>query len=218
MQLTRRRFIGATLATTAGLSVASCVSSPPKAPPQAAAPPPAPPPPVVAEPPSLLGEAKAALDAHAWRVTHRDRIGLVDFTLPSGHARFHMIDLVNGRVERSYLVAHGIGSDPDHTGVLQYFSNQPGSKATSRGAYLTTETYLGKYGRSQRLVGLDTENSMALDRAIVVHGAPYVDPGMIASLGKIGRSQGCFAFELGKVAEVMEMLGEGRMIYAAKMA
>jgi hypothetical protein len=57
---------------------------------------------------------------------------------------------------------------------------------------------------------------MALDRAIVVHGAAYVDPAMVASQGRIGRSQGCFAFEQGKVAEVMELLGEGRMIYAAK--
>jgi hypothetical protein len=43
----------------------------------------------------------------------------------------------------------------------------------------------------------------------VIHGAAYVDPAMIASQGRIGRSQGCFAFEPGEVVRVMERLGRG---------
>ena len=57
-----------------------------------------------------------------------------------------------------------------------------------------------------------------MDRAIVIHGAPYVDPALIPTQGRIGRSQGCFAFELGEVGEVLDLLGEGRMIYAGKPA
>jgi hypothetical protein len=217
MDYSRRRFVGATVVTAAGLTLASCVSSSRKWVAPAISPPVlAPPPAVVASGWPLLDEARTALDAHAGHFVHRDRIALADFSRPSSEARFHIVDLASGRIERSYLVAHGSGSDPDRTGMLQRFSNQPGSNASSRGAYLTAGTYVGKHGRSRKLIGLDPDNSMALDRAIVVHGAAYVDPAMVASQGRIGRSQGCFAFEQGKVAEVMELLGEGRMIYAAK--
>ena len=99
----------------------------------------------------------------------------------------------------------------------QRFSNQP-ARTQTRAARTHRGTYSGKHGRSQRLVGLDADNSLALDRAIVIHGADYVDASLIASQGRIGRSQGCFAFEPSKVAEVMALLGEGRMIYAGKMA
>ncbi len=229
MDFSRRHFIGAAFAAAAGLTTASCVTAPRKvaapAPvpvPPAAAPPPvqaeAAPAPVRAELPPLIAEALAALDTHAWRVPNRDRIGVVDFTLPSSTPRLHLVDVASGEIQRSWLVAHGSGSDPGATGMLHRFSNEPGSNASSRGAYLTANAYVGKHGRSQRLIGLDPTNDLALDRAIVIHGADYVDPAMIASRGRIGRSQGCFAVEPGEVSTVMELLGEGRMIYAGKLA
>jgi hypothetical protein len=173
---------------------------------------------IAAAPSSLIEEALAALQTHARRIVSHDRIGVADFSLHSSEARFHLVNVLSGKIERSLLVAHGSGSDRGHTGVLQQFSNQPGSHATSRGTYLTADCYMGKYGRSQKLIGLDADNDMALDRAIVVHGAPYVDPALIRAHGRIGRSQGCFAFELHEVRDVMEALGEGRMIYAGKFA
>jgi hypothetical protein len=168
--------------------------------------------------PPLIEEALAALDAHAGQVAHQDKIGVVDFSLPSKQPRFFLVDVATGEVERSWLVSHGKGSDPNGTGMVERFSNMPGSNASSRGAYLTANTYVGQHGRSQRLIGLDTDNSMALDRAIVIHGAAYVSEAMAARQGRIGRSQGCFAFEPGVVGEVMAALGEGRMIYAGKAA
>jgi hypothetical protein len=215
MQISRRHFLGAAIAATAGASSTGRALADPEnllPRPYAA--------PAVARQagqPPLLAEALAALDRHSAYVRDRDRIGLVDFTVHSREPRFHLVDVASGRIERSWLVAHGNGSDPVATGVLQRFSNQPGSNATSRGAYVTSSTYFGKHGRSQRLVGLDPTNDLALDRAIVIHGAAYVDPALIASQGRIGRSQGCFAFETAEVAGVMERLGEGRMIYASKL-
>jgi hypothetical protein len=227
MQFNRRHFIGAAFAAAAGATTASCVSAPRAiALPGPAAPPPTEAPPLVAhaEPealaqavlPPLMEEAFAALEMHSARIAHRDRIGLVDFTLPSREPRFHVVDVPSGRIERSWLVAHGSGSDPAATGTLQRFSNVPGSNATSRGAYLTANSYFGQHGRSQRLIGLDPTNDLALERAIVIHGADYVDPALIAAQGRIGRSQGCFAFETGEVAEVLARLGEGRLIYAGR--
>ena len=163
--------------------------------------------------PRLLDEALAALDRHGDAFTHRDRIGIADFASPSVKARFHIVDVANGTV-RSLLVAHGSGSDPDHSGFLQHFSNRSGSHATSSGAYVTRAYYQGKYGRSMRLAGLEQSNSNAEPRAIVVHGAWYVDPKMARDQGRIGRSQGCFAFEQSEIAEVLDQLGPGRLIYA----
>ncbi|MGH2322743.1 murein L,D-transpeptidase catalytic domain-containing protein, partial [Enterococcus faecalis] len=88
--------------------------------------------------------------------------------------------------------AHGSGSDPSHTGFLKRFSNDPGSNASSEGAFLTADYYVGKHGRSQRLIGLDATNDNALSRAIVVHSAWYANPDMIRSHGMLGRSQCCF--------------------------
>ena len=117
----------------------------------------------------------------------------------------------------SHRVAHGSGSDPAHCGYLEQFSNQPGSEATSNGAYMTADTYHGKYGLSMKVRGLDWSNSNAESRAIVIHNAWYAEPEMIAAHGKLGRSQGCFAFSHADQWKVMSRLGGGRMIYADKL-
>ena len=70
-------------------------------------------------------------------------------------------------------------------------------------------------GLSRRLHGLESDNSNAFDRAIVIHGADYVDADMAISAGRVGRSLGCFAFEQGEIAAVLDLLGPGRLLYAA---
>ena len=115
------------------------------------------------------------------------------------------------------LVAHGIGSDPEHTGMLQRFSNEVNSEATCEGAFLAANYYVGKHQLSQRLIGLDPTNNNALDRAIVIHGAWYSNSDMIARHGKLGRSQGCFAVGEKDLDRLFTLLGEGRMIYATKI-
>jgi hypothetical protein len=156
----------------------------------------------------------ARAGSSVWR---RDIAGIADFGRPSALPRFHFANLENGTV-RSFLVAHGRGSDPEHDGWLKSFSNEPGSEATSRGGFLTAEWYNGKYGTSIRLVGLDRDNSHALDRAIVVHPAWYVDPSMIAKWGKIGRSEGCFAMAPGDFNEALWHLSGGRLLFADRIA
>jgi hypothetical protein len=165
--------------------------------------------------PQLFARAKAAMDQH--RIWYRDKIGIVDFTRPSSDKRFHLVDLHSGNVQ-THLVAHGRGSDPDHTGTLQLFSNQPGSYASSRGTYTTADTYDGKHGLSMRLNGLDDTNDNALARAIVIHGAWYAEPEMIEQHGMLGRSEGCFAMPKESQWQVMQQLAAGRMIYAEKLA
>ncbi len=129
--------------------------------------------------------------------------------------RFHLVKLADGSVS-SYLVAHGRGSDPAHTGWLERFSNEPRSNATSAGAYRTGDSYVGAHGHSIRLDGLDPTNSNAASRAIVVHSAWYVSDEMAGERGMLGRSQGCFAVAGASLEDIMAQLGPGRLIYAGK--
>ncbi|HZC38494.1 MAG TPA: murein L,D-transpeptidase catalytic domain family protein, partial [Sphingomicrobium sp.] len=122
--------------------------------------------------PQLFQRAKAALDSH--RIYARDSIGIADFSKPSSEPRFHVVDMANGTVE-SHLVCHGRGSDPDHSGYLERFSNAFQSYATSNGTYVTGDYYDGKNGLSLRLSGLDWSNSNAEARAIVIHNAWYAE-------------------------------------------
>lgn len=173
-------------------------------------------PPATASDNELLMRARAALERHQDAVVHRDVIGIADFNAPSRLPRFSIVDLASGRAEQ-LLVAHGRGSDPSHSGWLQSFSNVPGSNATSSGAYLTGQAYSGIHGASRRLAGLDPENSNAEARAIVIHSAWYANPNVVQEQGKLGRSEGCFAFSQADIAQVLERLGPGRLIYADKI-
>jgi hypothetical protein len=167
--------------------------------------------------PQLFARAKAALDTHRAGIRYRDTVGVVDFSLSSSDARFHLVDLLSGKVD-SFLVAHGRGSDPGHSGFLEMFSNTPGSAASSNGAYATAETYIGKYGLSMKVQGLDWSNNNAESRAIVIHNAWYAEPDMIPAHGKLGRSEGCFAFSKVDQTQVMQRLAGARLIYADKLA
>ena len=165
--------------------------------------------------PQLLARARAALNSH--RVAPRDTMGVVDFSLPSSEPRFHLVNLIDGSVE-SHLVAHGRGSDPDHSGFVERFSNEFGSYATSNGTYVTGDYYDGKYGLSMKVRGLDWSNYNAEPRAIVIHNAWYAEDDMIPLHGKLGRSEGCFAMSRDSQYAVMRKLAGGRMIYAEKLA
>lgn len=164
----------------------------------------------------LLERAKAALDQHDHMFTLRDRVALADFNASSRELRFHIVDLIGGQ-SSSYLVAHGRGSDPGHSGWLQTFSNEPNSLASSWGAYKTGEMYEGQHGRAMRLAGLDSHNNNAEMRAIVIHAADYVSENHIATWGKIGRSEGCFAVARHMLPQLLGLLGSGRLLYADKI-
>lgn len=166
---------------------------------------------------ALVERARAALDRHASRVRHRDAVGIVDFTKHSSQPRFHLVNMATGQVE-SFLTTHGRGSDRGHSGYLQNFSNRVNSNATSQGAYVTANQYRGKYGLSMKLQGLDFSNSNAWDRAIVMHPAWYAEADMVRQHGKLGRSEGCFALGQRDHWLLMNRLGDGRLIYADKLA
>lgn len=161
----------------------------------------------------IAREQIARAGAKLWK---RDKVAIADFGLHSAERRFHFVDLANSRVE-SFHVSHGDGSDPDHDGWLKWYSNLEGSHCTSKGAYMTRSWYVGKYGTSIRLDGLDPSNSNALPRAIVMHPANYARPEQIDRYGRLGRSNGCFAMGPEQFDRALIELAGGRMLYAASL-
>ena len=166
--------------------------------------------------PDLLSRARAALSQKRQYLRDTDVMAIADYSQASRDPRFYLVHTASGMVT-SYHVAHGRGSDPQHSGYLNYFSNEPGSEASSAGAYVTGDVYYGKYGRSLRLKGLDYSNSNAEWRAIVVHAARYAEPEMLDQFGKLGRSEGCFALSQLSLQYVLQQLGPGRLLYSDKV-
>ena len=105
-----------------------------------------------------------------------------------------------------------------HSGLLQRFSNQIGSEASSQGGYRTGEYYHGKYGRSLRLSGLDWSKSTPRPAPSSSTRAWYAEPEQLAAHGKLGRSEGCFALPYNSLQQVLARLGPGRFLYADKLA
>ncbi len=162
-------------------------------------------------PHDLLAKAWAAFRAHAEHVKETRYLTIADLSRHSMEPRLFILDLETGTHE-ALLVAHGQGSDRNHDGYADVFSNELDSHMTSLGAYVTGTTYYGKHGLSLRLKGLEPTNDRAIERAIVIHGAPYVSPNREI----LGRSWGCPAIELGKVNDVLPRLAGGSFLYVTR--
>jgi hypothetical protein len=169
--------------------------------------------PTAARDAKLLAIARDELARVGDRIWRKDIVGIADFGLHSASKRFHFVDVENERVA-SYHVSHGTGSDGEHDGWLKRYSNIEGSEASSRGAFMTRSWYVGRYGTSIRLDGLDETNSNALPRAIVMHQANYATPEHVDRWGRLGRSNGCFAMGPVQFDRALIDLSGGRLLVA----
>lgn len=112
---------------------------------------------------------------------------LLDMRIPSNKYRFFVYNAKKNQVVDSGLVAHGSGSETE-TDELK-FSNTDGSLMTSLGKYYMGNSYNGTFGKAYRMYGLDTTNSNAYTRNIVLHShkkMPYEE-----QLSPIVLSWGC---------------------------
>lgn len=141
---------------------------------------------------------------------NRNIITLIDFTKPSTEERLYVLDMNQKRLLYSSLVSHGRNSGENYA---TSFSNENGSYKSSLGFYLTESTYQGKNGYSLILNGLERGiNDRAKERAIVIHGAPYSNPSVIAS-GRLGRSQGCPALPQALSKPIINTIKDGTLLY-----
>ncbi|MDB5221086.1 MAG: hypothetical protein JWO86_9013 [Myxococcaceae bacterium] len=161
-------------------------------------------------PKTMLVDAVAFFDANKAKIKNKAYLTVVDFSKHSGKDRLFVVNMTTGAVQ-PHVVAHGSGSDPGNTGYATRFSNVNNSNQSSLGYYVTGETYNGKHGNSLRLDGVSPTNSNARMRAVVMHGAAYVEEGR----SRQGRSWGCLALPESEKDAVIAKLKVGSVIYAA---
>jgi len=175
----------------------------------------------------MLAKAAPAADKHVLQLAARamrcalrrpelgvdpGKLSVIDYSRPSTEPRMWIFDLTRQRLLFEEWVAHGRNSGDNRT---QHFSNKDGSFMSSLGAFTAKETYMGGNGYSLRLEGLEPGfNDHARDRAIVIHGAPYVNPAIARLQGRLGRSLGCPAVRLSVARPLIDSLRGGTMVFA----
>lgn len=145
-------------------------------------------------------------------VSASQRLALIDYSRPSTERRLWVFDLMHARLLYTEFVAHGRGSGENFATA---FSNRDGSHQSSLGLFVTADTYIGGNGYSLRMDGLEPGiNDKARARAIVMHGARYVDPGLASQQGRLGRSYGCPALRPAVAREMIDTLKQGQLLFA----
>ncbi|MHB1168412.1 MAG: murein L,D-transpeptidase catalytic domain-containing protein [Longimicrobiales bacterium] len=170
--------------------------------------------------PDALRQAFQAYHNH--RAAHPDEVAnpyfyFVDFGLDNATPRGWVFDMERLElVEGPFTVAHGRGSLKLRNGIPRDFSNRPGSYQSSLGLYVAQETYTFRGtagGRRYSSIGLRMRgesgsfNSVALQRGIVAHGAPYV------TASAAGRSEGCPAMEQQRARRLLPLLANGGIVF-----
>ena len=158
-----------------------------------------------------------ALSAVACGVSRGDleappTLTVIDYSRPSTVPRLWVFDLQSGALLFSELVAHG-----QHTGenLAERFSDILESRQSSLGLFVTANTYVGRNGYSLRLDGLEPGfNARARERAIVMHGAPYVSTELAARQGRLGRSWGCPALRDAVARELIDTIRDGGVVFS----
>lgn len=144
--------------------------------------------------------------------TSAQRLAVIDYSRSSLQPRLWVFDLASHKLLYQELVAHGSGSGGD---IPTHFSNQDGSHASSLGLFVTRGTYTGHNGYSLRMDGLEPGvNDDAMARAIVMHGAPYVNADSGRQMGRLGRSWGCPALRNAVAKPIIDVMKDGQFVFS----
>ncbi|MBX2924913.1 MAG: murein L,D-transpeptidase catalytic domain family protein [Chitinophagaceae bacterium] len=131
----------------------------------------------------------SSLSAFAATKKYNTRTGfLIDMSLSSGENRFFIMDLEKDSVVNAGLVTHGRCNENWLNG--RKYSNETGSGCTSLGRYRIGASYQGRFGLAYKLHGLDSTNSNAFRRYVVLHSHDCVPDNETHPL-LICQSDGC---------------------------
>lgn len=149
------------------------------------------------------------LKRHALHNT--DILTICDFSQSSSLKRMYVIDMRTRRLLYRNYVAHGISSGGE---FANSFSNAPESHKSSLGFYVTRNTYYGENGLSLRIDGMDRGyNTLAGERNIVIHGAPYVSERILHKYGVMGTTFGCPAIPEELTDQLIPLLKDGSCFF-----
>ena len=136
---------------------------------------------------------------------------IIDFSKPSDSKRLYVLNMKKKELVYHTLVAHGKNSGENYA---TSFSNKSRSLKSCLGFFLTAETYHGKHGYSLKLDGLENGiNDNARKRAIVIHGAWYVNDEFAKKHGRLGRSWGCPALPFELTKEIIDLIKDGSCLF-----
>ena len=138
---------------------------------------------------------------------------VIDYSKASNQKRMWVIDMAHHSVPFNTYVAHGKNSGLT---TASRFSNQNGSHETSLGVFLTQQSYMGGHvGYALGLHGLEKGfNDNAGRRAVVVHGASYVNENFIKHNGRAGRSWGCPSIPTTLAKPLINAIKNGSVLFA----
>ncbi len=135
---------------------------------------------------------------------------ICDFSKSSTEKRMYIIDVANYKMLLNTYVAHGKNSGGEYA---RKFSNKVKSLASSLGFFVTKNIYFGKHGLSLKLAGLEPGyNDKAEQRAVVIHGAPYIGDNLLHS-SYMGRSFGCPAVPKAQASKVISLIKDGTCLF-----
>lgn len=163
--------------------------------------------------PKVIALALAATEcAAAQGQPPSDRLAVIDYSKPSTEPRLWVFDLARRKLLYHELVAHGRNTGEN---LATKFSNTPESLQSSLGLFRTLGTYAGRNGYSLRMEGLEPgTNDHALERALVIHGATYVNGALARQQGRIGRSYGCPAVRSAIARPLIDALKGGQYVFS----
>ena len=165
-----------------------------------------------ADPKVIRLAVEAASCASGQHQRAAQRLAVIDYSRPSTEPRLWVFDLTQRRLLYAELVAHGRNSGDNYA---RSFSNASGSYESSLGLFRTRDPYDGHNGYSLRMDGLEAGvNDRAAERAIVMHGAPYVNTKFLRTQGRLGRSQGCPAVRPEVARSLIDALKGGQYVFS----
>lgn len=113
---------------------------------------------------------------------------LINMNIASGSNRFFVYDLKNDSVTDAGLVTHGRCNRNWLSG--RKYDNKIGCGCTSLGKYRIGKSYMGRFGLAYKLHGLDSTNSNAFKRYVVLHSHDCVPDEQVDPY-PICQSDGC---------------------------
>lgn len=130
---------------------------------------------------------------------------IIDYGKPIDEERLYVADMMSCKIILKSTVSHGVNSGKEYA---TRFSDIEGSLQSSLGAYITEKEYIGQYGKSLGLRGIEKGiNSNAKKRHIVFHSSKKMSTKW---------SWGCFATPEETNRILIGLIKEGCLVYVLK--
>jgi hypothetical protein len=134
---------------------------------------------------------------------------LVDYSIHSGKKRMFVIDFKKGIID-SFLVSHGCGPNPwarDSSKTNPVISNVPESHCSSVGRFKIGKRGYSTFGSNVKydLIGLDSSNSNALSRYVLLHSWELMPTEEIYPNGS-PEGYGCVALSISSFTVIDKLL------------